>query len=86
MLQISRKFVSSIARTGLRLSSSVFLKPMPVPYLLPSVQAMGVRTFHHMQFQPMQFQPLTFQSLTISTYCIFNRPLFRPTLILANGS
>ena len=36
----------------------------------------GVRTFHPMQFQP----------LTVSTYCIFNRPQFRPKLILANGS
>ena len=43
----------------------------------------GVRTFHPMQFQPMQFQPLPFQPLTISTYCIFNRPQFRPKLILA---
>ena len=33
-----------------------------------------------MQFQPMQFQPLPFQPLTILTYCIFNRPQFRPKL------
>ena len=46
----------------------------------------GVRTFRPIQFQPMQFQPLPFQPLTISTYCIFNRPQFRPKLILANGS
>ena len=86
MLQVSRKFNSSIPRTGLQLISSVFLKSVPVPYLLPSVQAMGVRTFNPMHFQPMQFQPLPFQSLTISTYCIFNCPLFRHKLIVANGS
>ena len=34
----------------------------------------------------MQFQLMHFQPLTISTYCIFNRPLFRPKLIFANGS
>ena len=43
-------------------------------------------TFRPMHFQPMQFQPLPFQPLTISTYRIFNRPQFRPNLILANGA
>ena len=52
----------------------------------PDGQITGIRTFHPMQFQPMQFQPLPFQPLTISTNCIFNRPQFRPKLILANGS
>ena len=36
-----------------------------------------------MTFRPMQFQPMHFQPLTISTFCIFNRPPFRPKLILA---
>ena len=39
-------------------------------------------TFRPIHFQPMHFQPLPFQPLTISTYCIFNRPQFRPTLVL----
>ena len=47
------------------------------------VKTDGVRTLRPMHFQPMQFQPLPFQPLTISTYCIFNRPQFRPKLILA---
>ena len=34
-------------------------------------------------FQPVQFQPLPFQPLIISTYCLFNRPQFRPKQILA---
>ena len=42
------------------------------------VETNGYMTFHPMQFQPMQIKPLPFQPLTISTYCIFNRPQFRP--------
>ena len=40
-------------------------------------------TFRPVQFQPMQIQPLSFEPWTISTYCIFNRPQFRPKVILA---
>ena len=47
------------------------------------VKTDGVRTFRPIHFQPMQFRPLPFQPLTISTYCIINRPQFRPKLILA---
>ena len=38
----------------------------------------GYMTFRPIHFQPMHFQPLPFHPRTISTYCIFNRPQFRP--------
>ena len=55
-------------------------------FKIPVVQNYGYMASRPIHFQPMQIQPLQFQPLTISTYCIFNRPQFRPKLILANGS
>ena len=49
------------------------------------VRDTGVRTFRPIHFQHA-ILTVAFQPLTISTYCIFNRPQFRPKLILANGS
>ena len=66
--------------------NNIFETIVPKILFLFITMEFGGRTFHPVQFQPMQFQPLPLQPLTISTYCIFNRPPFRPKLILANGS
>ena len=61
--------------TGMLTSSNKNLK------IIAGIEFFGYMTFRPIHFQPMQFQPLPFQPLTISTYCILNRPQFRPKLI-----